>query len=382
MKHRFCPFKLALVLVLFVLVLASAISAQSSSAYLFLTINNNARTAGLGNANIGPVDESSPLYNSAAMGLYYFDHTFAFSKSNKTGWLPRLTDDLYLTSRSTSIGASLKQLMPRSRLPFDLSFGLAVSKLKVDFGEFTVTDAGGNVLRIYDAYEKAEVTSFGLGLKRVVRLGFGYSHKKLSSSIFPEAKGTAHDWSFMAQLPVHELLEGRLRFFDKDEEFNLRLTPSYAYVKANIGDSVVYGSLGGQLSPLPETEKKSWSILASLDLKQASLLSYRYQDETGEMDQNKTSRKGTELGIGGFYYIRNGSYKDPLGAIDIETDGWGLSLRGLLDLAHQFRIIDRVEGPLGFILDRIDIRVDQAEYSGDGTQSLHGTKFTNWSISL
>lgn len=377
MKDRSYQFKLRLLVLLSILGLAGTIAAQNNSAYLFMTLNNSARAAGLGNANIGLVDESSPLYNSAAMGIFCLDHVVGISKSNKTSWLPWLLDD-----QSASLGASLKQLVPDSRVPFDLSFGVAISKLRIDFGEITETDPGGNVLRVYEAYEKMEVTSFGLGLKRIVRLGFGYSHKQLSSSIFPAAKGTAHDWSFMAQLPVHELLESNLGVFDREELFHLRLTPSYAYVKANIGDSVNYGGMRGQLSSLPESKTSGWSIFASLDRMQVSLFSIRYLDETGEWGQTKTTRQGTELGLGGFYFVRTGTYEDPVGAIDIKTEGWGFSLRGLLNLAQAFELIDRVEGPLGFILDRLDIRVDRGKYLGDLTQSLRGTKFTNWSISL
>ncbi len=366
--------------------LQPSLAQVEDSDYLFLQIGNAAEANGMGRAGLTLVNQSSALYNPGALGLFHLDRNFGLSAPKKTKWLSALAEDLWVSSSSVSIGTNLSKILPSHNLPFEVSFGLGLSKQKIDYGNITRTDDNGSPLGTFSASENADIYTFAIGLKKGVEIGIGYNLIKVKSHLSDFGAGTevvdskadASDFGLIVRLPLGEIFSEQLSFkLPLLGRLQPIMTLSSAEVTTKIDQLPTFSDSD------PELKKKTSGVSAKLGLKtgRASLISANFVEETEDHNVDIT-KSGHELGIAGTYFIRTGSYDDPVGRVTHDTEGWGFSLRGPIDLALEAKLFGEPKGLLKFILERIDFRIDHAEYPDDPGLSLANTEFTTWSISL
>lgn len=99
----------------------------------------------------------------------------------------------------------------------------------------------------------------------------------------------------------------------------------------------------------------------------------------GQWGGEVTLRKGWQLNVGEFLYIRGGSIASP--GLEHSTSGFGLRLGGVMKLM-EFLSPRIAEVPvLGFIAKHIDIQYDQSSY-GETDSPIVGTEFKGLALIL
>jgi hypothetical protein len=373
---------------------ASMASAQTAVEPLLFI--NSPRAVAMGGCSADFVGAESPLYDPAGLGLFHLDHVLSLQLPNSTKWLPEVTSDLRLRSWGLSAGISYKIVKQSDSLPFNIAVGVAYSRLKMDYGEFIITNVNGDPLSSVKPYDKTDNFSAGIGLElyRVLRVGAGYTYKRVNSKLAQQgagverssatASGNAHDFGVIAQARLLTLVPHRLYFGDSKQYYaHMELTPSYAYVKANIGDSLVYND-ASQPDALPKVSREGPSIYASLDINQSTLASFRWTKETeSELADDSTvaNKHGYELGALGVFYYRSGKLQHFMGGSDFDTHGFGLSLSGLVSWLTTLGTLDTGKSMVYSLLSDVDITFDYAVWHSKNN-ALDNTKFYKLTVAI
>jgi len=245
-----------------------------NAAVLSLTNINSPRANGMGGCVANLVDEQSGYYNPGALGLFHLKRIAAFSAPNNTRWLPELSDDFRLKTWSASLGGSYQLLTRSTGKRFNISLGLAYSRMKMEWGTFSRTFETPEPIGTIETYDKVNTYSLGVAVEYYARLGVGYSIKKIHSQFSVPGAGTetgvgttegdAHDYGIILQLPIHSFFkEGMVVGRDSEVRWNLEFTPSIAYVKSNIGEDIYYIDLY-QADPLPKTSRTGISLTGAI----------------------------------------------------------------------------------------------------------------------
>lgn len=373
-----------------------AIPVQSQGALGIQVLETNtgsARSIGMGGVPLPYADGLSAVHNPSGYAFQFTDRLVSFSQAEKTAWLTEFTNDLYLKQSSFGVGYSLSQLKPERKSRLDISVGLAYTNLKFDYGTMYVTDEGGVVIDTVNPNDKISAYTFSVGFSYYLELGVGVNHKKVSGGFviggrpqeFVTASTNISDVAFCARLPIHELLP-RMLNVNNNPYFPLgfKLTPFISRVESGDNNKYLYQS-DRVSSALPEIVHKTRGFDLSAEIGNAPLLSLSYgtddQELTVEDDLSNADREGTEIGLAGTFFIRSGSYKSTDDDINIDTDGWGLSSRGLVDWLIARKVIRPTGNLLGYLLNRVEIRYDHAKYSTDNS-AIDNTKFNTFSIRL
>jgi hypothetical protein len=382
---------LGIVMILALSMIATTSFAQIAVGYLIL--NDSPRGVGLGGCSINLVTPESPLYNPAGLGLFHLDHVLSVSLPNSTKFYPELVSDLRLQSWGASGGMSFRQLRLNETSRFNVALGLAYSRFKIDFGKFAITDPYGTVIDTYDSYDKTDYFSGGLGLEfRPLRIGFGYTYKRIKSVLgyggtgIGRSSGTAtsnaHDYGYLAQIRLHELAPHKW-YFDQAQKYyaHLELTPSYAYVKANVGDSMAYLE-AAEKDPLPEVTHRGPAVYGAIDINQARLISVYWTSEIWKASYAETEAKphGLELGVGDIFFYRTGKFVQPM--VDpVDSKGYGFSLSGVVVWLDVLGQADTNHSVVGRWARRLDVRFDYAKLSG-ANSVFDNTKYYKITVSL
>lgn len=246
-----------------------------------------------------------------------------------------------------------------------------------------IVDPAGNYLGSYDAYDKTDLYTISLGIQYYLRIGAGYTVKKIKSELSTTvvADPDAHDYGFLAELPIGDIIPiGWGNDSGHDPKFNLDITPSFAYVKANLGDDFYYSGVVNA-DRLPKIKRTGFAVSFSCNMKKASLVSARIARETernlygGEIE---FKRNGYEVGFLGAFYYRWGKIDD--GDMDYKTKGIGINLRGIIAIFNA--IGPGYSGKTAkYLADNLDFKFGYAWY-GDDADALAGTNFVMISLSL
>jgi hypothetical protein len=327
---------------------------------LFLRIVNSARANGMGGCVLNLVDEQSAMYNPGALGMFHLDKIFGLTFPSSTDWLPDLSTDMKIKSFSVSGGFSTK-LITAPDAKYGLALGIAYSKLEFDQGD----------LGYYNPKDKADFYTVALGAEYLVRIGVGFTSKKITSDIDPAAgiaQADARDFGFLFEIPIFDIV-GNDFLFDQSVErpMALELTPSFAYVTANDGDDIAYINVA-RSDPLPKTEGIGFSLYTALKTGPARLGSVRFsyeaiRDLVG--DPEDLIRKGLELGVIDALFLRIGSFKDYLGGFDQTTWGFGLDTRGIVSLIMASRP-EPESKILAYLANHASLSFDFAKYNING----------------
>lgn len=268
--------------------------------------------------------------------------------------------------------------------------------MKLSHFEVAVTgETSSEILRTFRPFDKADCYAAAAGVEYYLRLGIGYTYKRISSNLSPTgaggeirelaAKATAHDYGVIAELPLIDLIAPRLssREFDSSG-LSYTLTPSYAYVKANISDSITYPG-ASQSEKLPTVNRNGIVLFGSVNVKSSSLLSFKICREIDKKlvgKATKLTRHGFEIGILGFAFIRSGSYDDENGNAHVNTSGFGLSAAGIISWLKQSNILRLRNDLVGNVINRVDLAFDYASYSGVRNLAVGNTKFYGLRLSF
>ena len=157
------------------------ILAQDESAFPFLLISPNPSGNGWGGVSTGVVSDNptATISNPAQLGFFSLDNYFSASTFvPKTQWLPRFhQSDLTYNVSAINLGVNLSNVFA---LQLPVSFGMGYSRVYLNLGTFIRTTPS---VETYEAWEKSESFSLGIGVDYVVRIGVGLNIKSIVSRI-------------------------------------------------------------------------------------------------------------------------------------------------------------------------------------------------------
>jgi hypothetical protein len=392
--------------------------APGTAAVVFLLIQPSLRANGMGGAAVASInnDAIGITFNPARLGVQALGNYFAAEfYPAKTAWLRQLAPDLEYDARTIFGGYNLKRL--NKKIP--VSVGVGYSRIFIDLGKQIITgEFDPTPIGTFHSTERANVWAFGIGFDYLLKAGIGWSFKDIESNLAPRGginsfpsgagKASAHDFGFVADLPVSGLIS---RFTGKPLQIGSSFFPSagigFGYSQSNIGDPIIYIS-AAQADPLARTARiglslnaglslsrnaRAWRIFSLEHLYEAEQLLVRvararpnkvtYEKWLGDIDfwQNVVLRKnnpkiitksGWELSFFEIVSLRVGHYRDPLGKVDYNTSGVGISLHGLL---AAIRYQQSHEAVIDFLINHFDLQYNYSNYDTEAGHPLSDTNF-------
>ncbi len=354
-----------------------------------LRVVNSPKGSAMGQCAANLVDAQSALYNPGAYGVFLLNKTFHLSFPNKTDYFPYSDNSqIYLKTFSLGAGISLKKISKSSRKgDFDIALGFAYSRIRLDIGEVTRTgfdiivigaiEGTGETIAIYD---NTDCYTIGLGIKYFANVGAGITFKRLTEFIGEvAAKANMHDIGIYFEIPIFDILSDKP---ESQKKINFDLTPSFAYVKANIGKITYPANASSQY--LPKMSRVGFSVYAAANSGKMRLISVRWINETEKglwVYSDESKKNGYEVGVLGIFYYRWGNAKNDIAGIDQDTWGYGIELRGLLYWGKTCGL--RIpKGFAGKILNNIDFSFEFAKFPDNGYYRISNAKFYKLSMSF
>jgi hypothetical protein len=401
------------------------VTAQYQTAVSFLTVSSSPLGNGMGGvaATVPSSEASSVIANPGQLGLFSLDNLFSASTyTPRTDWIPNFLAGgpiATMTASAVSGGVNLTDILS---LPFSAGIGVGYSRAAVDFGTFTHTGSQSpEPIGTFNSSETYVNYSVGLGLEYFARFGVGLNFKRITSALFPIGTGSelssatatpsATDLGLLLDIPTvsiaSSLSGSSLAIAEGIEPY---LDISMSYVRANVGDKVVYID-PAQADPLPRTAvvglgltggisakagNARWKMISFGLTRQAEdILVNRHPDGTfdyksglgdisigqnvigGKATANVLVRKGWEIGAAEFLYIRGGSVFGDY--YDYSTSGYSICLGGLVRLI-EFAVPGSAESVwVAYIGDHIDLQYHSATYTSP-TSLLNGTNFKELNV--
>ena len=387
--------RIGFVLVLCVLVVAGVSQqgmCQSESAVLFLKITSSPRANAMGGCVVNMVDAHSARYNPGALGLFHMDKSFSMTYPSKTKWLPEVDDNLRFKTWGLSAGVSRLLIKPEAT-GLNFGIGVAYSKTTMDYGMAYIIDhTGTDTLGTFHSWDDAEMYSAGLGwdiVKHFLRVGVGYTHKRIESRLTPDvtAEAKADDWGFLIQSSPMTFLPHKVYLRGSDKYYaHFELMTSYAYVESNIGSDISYID-AALADPLPKSSRSGLLLHMAVNINEAQLVSWvlTHEVETDLVsDDFKIFKTGYEYGLFGTVFFRTGWATDREGSYNVDTWGIGVSLSGLISWLTTLEKLDMKSPFWRRVRDNINISYDYSKYSAyqDEDNPVAGTKFLRLSLSF
>ncbi len=396
--------------------------AQGEAAALFLLIPPSAEGNGMGGI-VNATETDRPmgeLANPGLLGLASLNHYFLGSLyPSSTTWLPGIPGGgASYSAKAFSAGLNLNRF---TDLPLGLSIGFGYSRVNIDYGVFAITGPGGpDPIGYFNPEETSNNFSVGIGADYYLRLGLGYTHKSVTSSLAPynvQGQGrqgvadfSTYDVGAVAQLPLLRIVDdivGSALIIGPDIHPILDVTLGYA--RRNLGDDLVTYIDPAQADPLPRTatlgisyklglslpiQAGSWEAVTFTLAREADdLLVQRFPapvdsagNQTGpppnprytngggaiqfynnvilgEGNGHITARKGWQVGVGEFFLIRGGSVHGR--GASYTTSGYGFRLGAIFKLIEQLSPLAAATSIGGFIFSHIDAGFDHASITTD-----------------
>lgn len=361
----------------------------------FLGISNSARANGMGECVANMVNEESVIYNPGSLGLMHLGKVFAVTAPFKTKWLPELADDLRLKTFNLSGGVSLQRIGSKVDKRLNFALAAAYSTVRLDYGEIGIVDeTNADVTGYVYPYDVAKCYSVAVAVEYYVRIGIGYTYKRIYSelgvvgagrAVISDGRATAHDYGVVVEFPIGELIGRRLQTEETSKRtLGFALTPSVAYTKANIGNPIEYRD-AAQADRLPKASRLGSSVYSAIKIGKATLGSLLLATEKEKDlfgDNAEIHKRGLELGILGTVFLRAGKCDDDAGGVHTNTSGFGVSLRGAIAWLESLEVLRLKNDFVGRAISNLDLTFDYAKYGDDPEQPLSNTKFLGLRLSF
>ena len=310
--------------------------------------------------------------------------------------------DLGYTAWAVQGGVRLNDFVD---LPLRVGLGVAYHRVDLNLGEFSVTNSSGpTVIGTFNSFEYATGVTIGLGFEYLVKGGFGYTFRSISSHLSPigieEGGGgtgvadvAAKDFGGYLSFPIVDLIEALPHNSGKNHTGVRAFADlSLGFAINNIGDQVVYVD-AAQPDPLPRTARAGlgaaagvryagWELVGATwsregeDLlvvrKDSQNWEWEYQSGFGDLkfghnviaghsSDDVALHTGWQLQFGEFFTYREGAYRQSNWSY--ETNGLTFRLAGLL---KGIALAAGSDAPswLLFLRDHLDVQYHRAK-SGD-----------------
>ncbi len=321
---------------------------------------NSAKANGMGGCVTTIVDEQSALYNPGALAVFHLDKFVSVTIPSASELLEGHPGNR-IGSWSLGAGVSTIALFPGHRHLPHMSIAAAYSQ---------------STLRL-DQYSRNH--SLGFAIDYFVRLGVGYSYKKLKVGIptyyddLYHENGKAHDWGFYGDADLMHVSSSPRTIVSTANTSGLSFIVAFAYVRGNAGGIEVTGpSLYYRDSRL-EYRRSGQSIAFSKWNRRGELVSFRLVRETEEQGGLGPQQEllyrienwGGEFGLFGAAFLRMGHMSGGfLADHRANTFGFGFSrasaYRWLMPRGNANNANCMAE-----LINRIDIKADFSNYTGN-----------------
>ncbi len=351
----------------------------------YLTWISSPRAVGMGGCSVNLAYEQAGLYNPGALGLYHLTRFASLSFPSKVEWIPGI-EGLNFGSYGVSGGLSTKSLRKSKILGADVSIGLAYFRRHLDsefLYEYSYEPMSMGTF-IFD--ESCHSFSFGIGIEQYARIGLGYTYKVLKQRWSDSRSGGwerhtdgVGDIGVLFEVPFSRILSQRNgRGTAGSTHISYDFTVSMAYVILNMG---TLGYNGGRYW-LPQTPRAGISCYGALRQSQLTLGSVRLSYEE-DMDSS-IKRYGTEIGIMDIFAIRLGRIEDNSWNAQPVTNtvGWGISLRGILELLQRTNVLRSSNALINHISRNLDLSYDYASHGVSFSSESNTRKYHKLSLSL
>ena len=398
------------------LVLPAALEAQGESAVPFLLISSAPEGNGMGgtSATQPTQDALATISNPGQLGMFTLNNIFGASTyAPRTDWLPQFNiSGLTYGTTAVDIGYNFRDLLS---LPFSLSAGVGYSRVYIDLGTFTLTNSSGPTpIGTFNADETSESICTAVGLEYYVKFGIGVNFKRIESNLSPvgteqeqgdgNGRSSAVDFGVLLDVPIARIVSDLARTsFDISPNTAPFLDLSFGYVKANVGDKIVYID-AAQADPLPRTAiaglgaelglssnagSSEWKLASFRLAHQADdLLIVRHPDGSseyqsglgdiqfvdnvilGKANSKATVRKGWQVQVAEFLYLRGGSVDGH--GLAYSTSGFSICLGGFLKFLGLVSPSLEKASWVDFMGKHFDLQYHSSKYS-DTTSPINGT---------
>jgi hypothetical protein len=378
-------------------------SSQGATAVPFLLIAPSPEANGMAGISVAVrrADPISSIYSPAQVGLASLSTGAAgsFYPEDTKWWGQMIPISPTYKAWAAQGGVLLNDFI---KMPVRVGIGLAYHRVDINYGKFSIMGPSGpEVIGTFESSEYATGLTLGVGFEYLVKAGFGYTFRSITSYLAAigntmgqvagvTAEAPARDYSGYLMLPVVDLVDaatgGSTQFYRVLRPF---ADLSLGFGVNNVGDQIVYVD-GAHPDPLPRIAREGIGVAGGLRLQEwelasatwsreaEDLLVIRYSDGTweyksgsgdiefgnnviaGDLTGNVGIRTGWQLRLGEFFTYREGTYKQQDNNYD--TDGFTFQLAGLL------KGIAYTAGPdapswLLFMRDHVDVQYHQASQS-------------------
>jgi hypothetical protein len=387
-------------------------SSQGEAAVPFLLLSPSPETNGMAGISVAVqrTDPLSSVFSPAQVGLASLSTGIAGSfYPEETQWGGQMIS-ITPTYKAWAARAGVL-LNDFVKMPVRVGFGLAYHRVDIDFGEFAVTGPNGpEIIGTFNSNEHATGLTLGIGFEYLVRAGFGYTFRSITSNLAAigtesgqiaavTAEAPAKDYSGFLLLPVVDLVDaatgGSTEFFSVIRPF---ADLSLGFGMNSIGDKIVYVD-AAQADPLPRTAREGIAAAGGLRLQgwelggatwsreAEDLLVVRQNDGTweyqsgfgdlefgnnvvaGNSSGNVGIRTGWQLRLGEFFTYQQGTFRREYN--NYETHGITFQLAGILK-GIAYAAGTAAPSWLLFARDHLDVQYHQSEQ----TSQMYGVYST------
>ncbi len=402
-----------------VLFFSSQLFAVSEAAVLSLIISPSPQANAMGQTYgaLWSQDPMSSAVNPAAVGLYAQTRVAGYAYYPvKTSWLPAFGNDLWLDSKAFILGFNLQSV---TKLP--VSIGLARFEAGLDLGDRAQRNQDGDIIGMYEAYEKYNNTTLSAAIDYYLHAGIGYTFKDIDSKLGPAPNGgearvqtNAHDLGLIIQAPLADIMSKLGKPVAVTPKLLPFLTPGFSWSKRHIGDAVNYIDSDRQ-DPLPRQAIIGVNFDAGLQYKdkrqQFEVLHFRWAREAedllinrqdsgdweytsglqdikfwdnvilGKANENAVMHRGYQIGLADVVFIRRGHYENIEGRVTFNASGFGVNFIQPLRIIATF--LDYKQDNLWLnILLNLDVEYHQSAWDVEEGHPLAETEFKGVTISL
>ena len=372
---------------------------------IFLLISPSPAINGVGGSGVSTstMDIYSSHYNPAQTKLP--DGLSVQFSNYKTSWLPNLNSDLTLQYNVQMFGYNGFSLLDK----YLVQLSITSLNTHLDLGESNIlfeTISGWN------SYMSSKAMTYSLGIssdKYPIYLGFGKTFKKVeqilkNGSDIETSNNEFQDWGIKFVIDNYKLKNIQ----------NLGINYSFGYSKSNIGDPVRFGNqvdlpptnsrlgmtlgmeyifyknLGINFTLVREAEELMVENIVneSVSAGYESIYKDGYVENIsiknhiidGIAEEDVIIHNGYEITLFDCIYIRDGKYVDIEGYIEVDTDGFGIDLGGVLKVGSY--LIDSPSLRDMKLLKYINLHYNLSNYNAETGHPLDNISFDELTVTI